>query len=429
MSPFMQCLTSLFSALGLVQGREERASAEQFAKVKDRIIPESNLDKMAPEDRIAIIAQEMPVADVLVQKGKGSQTSVQAWIDENNEVLTKYAASSEYDSIRTGMANLQNRVRTDAPDGAKPITPGTGMAKNMPPFGLLHFNFDEIPARSRALPKFNEVALGDMHGNCLLLLHSLVQLGLFKIVDEQAWRAACQLLDEMEGVRGIKATDKHTDYNAFGNFLRKAMSYAYASDARPPNLVLLGDLLGDRMHDDRCMLKIFEMMHHASLPFDIMYSNHDQHLLQFYCRLRDGTAGKMKPSMDTTSLTRASGAALADANVSKDLVRMVEASYLPHLRLISLNGNGEKAYTHGVANRASIGELMESIGLSKDSALTRPVCDDINRDFIRSILEDNGQRYLDKTVLERCPKTSGITAVSHNIGLDAITSTTQRVGP
>lgn len=224
----------------------------------------------------------------------------------------------------------------------------------------LTLDLSGIPQRS-VKTDFNEAVLGDMHGNSVMFMHQLVQLGFAEIQPgkEKAWTAL---------VEQIKSNDL-TDFRA-----RLADVLTLTSPDK--NLVLLGDLLADRAHNDWFMLCMIDFLHQNKQKFDIIFSNHDATFVEYYLANKtargdyhirpQGTALRLAED-DSKSLMRLNEALNKQPELRERFGEMAE-NYLAHLNLISYNQDQQTLYAHAVVNQAMLSDMLKASVAADDNA-------------------------------------------------------------
>lgn len=234
---------------------------------------------------------------------------------------------------------------------------------------------------------FKEAVLGDMHGNSVLFLHQLVQLGFAKIRPgkEKAWEAL------VEKIRG-------NDLTGFSAQLAEVLELR----AKDKKLVLLGDMLADRAHNDWFMLCLVDFLHQQGQQFDIIFSNHDATFVEYYLANKDVTAQyQIRPrgtalqlaGNDSKSLTRLNETLNKEKELREQFRKMTE-NYLAHLRLASFNKDQQVLYAHAVVNEAMLSDMLQISGTAGDDGGSLPIgqkIDRIQQYFQTEALTDIGQ--------------------------------------
>lgn len=229
--------------------------------------------------------------------------------------------------------------------------------------GRVEICLDDIPHRDPVLAKQAQLVLGDVHGNCLLLLHALVRMGLVRIVNETAWLSMCAKLDALDG-----KTASQSAWPLFMADIRTAIAVEPGADNR--RLTLLGDVIAGPMHCDAMMLGILFEMDRMGLRYRCICGNHEGEFLSYYLRNKDRKAAKEYSMAGTgVGMTRESGQAaslhrLHDMLTSGGLPlpefhAMVEKGLLQHLDLVGCSDDGTAFYGHAFANAAVMAPLYD----------------------------------------------------------------------
>lgn len=235
----------------------------------------------------------------------------------------------------------------------------------------LTLDLSGIPKRSVGT-NFNEAVLGDMHGNAVMFMHQLVQLGFAEIPPEKedAWKAL---------VEQIRSNDL-TDFPA-------RLADVLTLTAKDKKLVLLGDLLADRAHNDWFMLCMIDFLHQGKQKFDIIFSNHDATFVEYYLANKEaGGSYQIRPKgtalglagNDSKSLTRLNEALNKQTGLRERFGEMTE-NYLAHLRLISYNGEQQILYAHAVVNQAMLSDMLQVSVTAEDNATSLPLEQQVGR--------------------------------------------------
>lgn len=278
----------------------------------------------------------------------------------------------------------------------------------------LSYDLDGAPEHLRGLAPFNEVALGDMHGNCELLLHSLVQLGFLDIADSEAWGKLRSMLGKLQGTPMTAAS-----FSTFRENLRRAVTVDPA--CLETRLTLLGDLLCERMHNDICMLAILDLLHQHGVNYQVILSNHDMAFIHYYLGNRSKSEEQdfeikglgMAGGDQVTSLIRCNTLLNAHPSTRAYYCEAAERAYFPHLNVCAGSLDGQTVFSHGFVNQTLFEELGREAGVDANQPLTNQLAQ-IN-DYLRNLLADDGAQYR-ATVTDNVAVLSALYAVGWNIG-------------
>lgn len=176
---------------------------------------------------------------------------------------------------------------------------------------------------------YTHVSLGDIHGNALKLIYTLIEEGFLKL-DK----------DQYEQLRDIYKTPTRDLTKEQIETFELIIANAGVSDQRA--LTLIGDELADRGENDYFTLLVLKKLREANIDMDIMISNHSMEFIKDYERA--SFTGKY-------DLGGGQGASLANMNtlikkglVQEDQVRsMVDFYYKPIVKAIgyTLSEDGE----------------------------------------------------------------------------------------
>lgn len=305
-----------------------------------------------------------------------------------------------------------------------------------------------IPAEQPGLPEKCEILFGDMHGNCQMMLHTLVKLGFMRVRNALAWKAANEMLALVD------TPESDHSYRDFREMLKIALEPN--PNGRDRKLVLLGDLLSDRVHHDMFMLAIFERMDAAKVNFDIIFSNHDSEFIAYFLNNRGKADSEPYVTRDigigisrdvaktlyrlhdlmNVGLSSDPGAphvehpdtAAQRRHARFDLREWTEQNYFQHLKLLSCSDDASSFYSHGFVNGSIVAAIGKMSGA--DPALPLPArLHHINSWFRTNILTEPSRYRLlthegsweleDNKRLRRAYLVSPVRLAAWNIAHDA----------
>lgn len=241
----------------------------------------------------------------------------------------------------------------------------------------IQIDFDKIPSSKSISANYNEVALGDMNGNSMRLLHELVHTGIVQIQSgmEAKWA---------ELMHSIEQNQVQPD---FGANLDKVIKVTNPEK----RLVLLGDLLCDRAHNDWFMLSVIDFLDRQGQQLDIIFSNHDCGFLEYYLLNKDksdteaysstGSQNKRINKDATTSLQALESSLNTDPMLRPQFLAMTE-TYKKHLLLLSPSLDQQALYSHAVVNEAMFEDMLKLAGQNLDDRDTLSIneqCTIINK--------------------------------------------------
>lgn len=251
-----------------------------------------------------------------------------------------------------------------------------------------------VPKRDPAIGELQELALGDMHGNVQLLLFQLVAAGVLKINNEDIW---------LQCMSALQGSSKHTPFGPGGQSVAslddraaeslKANAEQFkfllsravaAGDNAAAGLVLLGDLLNDRGHNDFCMLSAIGVLRNKGIDTTVIVSNHDVEFLRIYDRVKSLPAteswGSKVKEMNNSGVLRLkhdsldSMIAMMDHGDAEErllyrnvLIDMVENTYLKATKMLACSRDDAAYYTHGAGLRLVTDANERNAGVADDS--------------------------------------------------------------
>ncbi|RUR17506.1 Dot/Icm T4SS effector Wip [Legionella septentrionalis] len=172
------------------------------------------------------------------------------------------------------------------------------MSKNLI---LEYVSIDECP-KAEVLASMTELTLGDLHANAVKLLYCLVRAGFFEISSAHYERIVEIYGTFMDTVDACLVEDKKLKAQQFlppniaeikpqNDIFKPAQALLAEFDELLANikvtnqgvlLRLLGDEVGDRGANDYFILKILEKLRKASVPYEILISNHALGFIEAY---------------------------------------------------------------------------------------------------------------------------------------------------
>lgn len=211
------------------------------------------------------------------------------------------------------------------------------------------------PANLTIFPKVidntsNHVSLGDMHGNALKLIYTMIEEGVLALKDEPR-------RDVADGIRrkklpvfgkytfeGLTADDKYQilrniyntpvnqltldDLNAFQYLINKADVHIKKS------VTLIGDELADRGNNDYFTLLVLQRLKKSDVNIDIILSNHSVEFIRDY-EHREFTGVAHLGRGQGQSLTNMRGLIQKNLIKEDDVRKIVNEVYKPMVKAIS----------------------------------------------------------------------------------------------
>lgn len=207
-------------------------------------------------------------------------------------------------------------------------------------------NLDTFPEVIAHSAEHTHVSVGDLHGNALKLIYTLIEEGILEVTRE-----------EYETLRDIyyKPTDSLTaiDLDAFRTIINSATVNSTRS------LTLIGDELADRGNNDYFTLFVLKKLHDVNLDVDIMVSNHSAEFIRDYENPHFTGAHQLfgNQGQSLTNMQRLIARGLVD---EEDVRRIVDDCYKPMVKAIGYTVSPEGELT--LFSHAPIGlETIEAL--------------------------------------------------------------------
>lgn len=225
-----------------------------------------------------------------------------------------------------------------------------------------------------------QITIGDLHGNALKLIYTLVRHGIVTNLSEDRYNELVRIYKM--NVDSI-TRDDIDQFNTLINYLE------FNTSAK---LRLLGDELSDRGSNDYFTLKILEKLHQKKVPFEIILSNHGMEFVQAY-----ESTNKFLPSVLENQFA-ASMINMQILIVKKLITRdevsaIIKSTYKPSLKAISysLADNEITIYSHAPIDLGALRALAAKFSLSFDDSSTLTLAksiDAINTVFSTHVIND-----------------------------------------
>lgn len=247
-----------------------------------------------------------------------------------------------------------------------------------------------VPAKSGSV-----IAIGDMHGNAMKLISSLIYHGAASGLTEEEYHDLATIYKmPVENLT-------EEDLDRFDELVGKM---TFKQDIR---YILMGDELADRGNNDYFTLKVIEAMDKKNMNFDILQSNHGAAFLQGFeskdidfseTGLGDQSISSMRLKLLTTGI---------DGNpplrTKESVSSMIKNSHQKHVKLIDyqefIDENGTKGlvfYTHAPYSIDMMIKLAPKLGIvvNEDDLKTvegiTALIDKINGGYQQKLKEGKG---------------------------------------
>jgi len=182
-------------------------------------------------------------------------------------------ASSSFDFYLCAYNLIKERFEMTTPKGLQEDEINVDLTK-YPKDGINGINGVKVKSKDDAL-KYT-TTFGDMHGNSMKVLWSLIQAGAARI--EGADKEQQDIFDELWGIYNLPWDGlKKEKLTRFNEILENNIKFLEGSSVR-----YIGDLLADRGKCDIFTLEILSKAKKAGVGIEVLLSNHDVGYLQFY---------------------------------------------------------------------------------------------------------------------------------------------------
>lgn len=214
----------------------------------------------------------------------------------------------------------------------------------------------------------NVYAIGDMHGNAVLLLSVLSKLGVIQVTDEQFKTLTTIINTPVDNL-----TKKH-----LATFRKIIRSLPTISDKQ---LILLGDTLSDRGMNDYFTLLIFKLLSDKGVDWTITLSNHDFELIHCYEQKIPYQSPHIKINQ-TTSMTNMNTLIEKKLISRKQIDSLIKNSYLPHLKGLHyrITKNNEiDLFTHALIDLRILRRITRRTKVAFDASSKEALAQTIDR--------------------------------------------------
>ncbi|MDF1655127.1 MAG: hypothetical protein P1U34_08455 [Coxiellaceae bacterium] len=228
---------------------------------------------------------------------------------------------------------------------------------------------DSSHRRRRSLPEgtVEEVTKGDMHGNAMLLIFTLIAEGALNVSREQ--------FNELWRIYDKPVADLELDDLA--RFITILNGITANKDSC--GLSFIGDMLADRGANDWFTLKVIEALDAKKVPFEIVFSNHDAGFVQ-YMNGRDVTHS---PRTSLENLHKLLADRSSGVNVG-DVKAIYNNVYLKHLKALSYRLDESQdppivLRTHAPVGLDTVKGVAAELGVAYDESTPKALAQSIDR--------------------------------------------------
>ncbi len=197
----------------------------------------------------------------------------------------------------------------------------------------------------------DEITLGDLHGNAMKLMFSLIYHGFVTNINED---------DYAELVRIYRTSATDLTEKDLTDFQKIVDTAKYHSGAL---LRLIGDTMCDRGQHDYCTLKILKKLRENGVTVEILFSNHDAEFIRAY-ETQKNVAPVFFSELFSDSIENASSMESLQMMIDRGLVKiediyqLIDEAYKPFLKAYSYKLNEDKSaitiFTHAISGLTTL---------------------------------------------------------------------------
>ena len=238
----------------------------------------------------------------------------------------------------------------------------------MMPIVARHADLSKFPSVLQYQSKATHVSLGDLHGNALKLIYTLIEEGILEINEE----AYLQLQQIYNTPVATLTGEQLAQFKAIiGN----------AKVNTDKALTLIGDDLADRGSNDYFTLLVLQKLGRSKVNLDILLSNHSAEFIRDYER-KQFTGRYNLASGQGHSLTRMHYLIVKGLVNEEEVRTIVKESYIPVTKAISytISPEGEiTLFSHAPIGLETIQAVARKFGLEYDDSTHKSLISSIDR--------------------------------------------------
>lgn len=237
-------------------------------------------------------------------------------------------------------------------------------------------DINKFPQHVHMLPQGMQITLGDLHGNALKLLYTLLQYNVIKGITAEDYQQFVNIYNS-----DVNELCKNDLVNC-----ESILSKIRINERRV--IRLIGDELADRGSNDYFTLKLIEKMDSLGNPMEFIFSNHGADFIAGFKGLPKVRQLDRDYSESYDNLKKLHQTELGlSCGMGQVMDSIVKNSYLPAVKLISYNlsePNGITIYTHAPASICGEDKPSSSIK-AMAQALDVPFLDNSRSDLVTTI--------------------------------------------
>lgn len=209
------------------------------------------------------------------------------------------------------------------------------------------------------------VTIGDLHGNALKLIFTLIKHGVMTNLTKQHYCSLLSLLSVRSAFKP-ESFDKAAlcEFNSIIN---------QATCKKGAMIRLVGDILADRGPCDYFMLKLLDKLVKSGVNLEILISNHDYEFIAGCekCYLEKPTPAKITYELSSTfvrSLCNLNTLFEKEIVTFDEIWQLYQAAYLPNLKALSYSLDEAKneltIYTHAPNDLATVQNIAKKLNVT-----------------------------------------------------------------
>ena len=211
------------------------------------------------------------------------------------------------------------------------------------------------------------ISLGDVHGNVMKLIYTLIEEG-FLVIEEKEYYSLNYIYetspDELD----------RTDINMFKDILDSAKVN------KDKSITIIGDELSDRGNNDWFMLLLLKKLHEAQLDIDILISNHSVDFIRRISRIGGSIDPAVTSSYENMKILYANGIISSD-----EILDVVTNHYILMVKALNYSISLEEEltiYSHAPVGLETVEALARKLNVDydeKNPASIMRTIDNINK--------------------------------------------------
>lgn len=224
--------------------------------------------------------------------------------------------------------------------------------------------------------KDDQITIGDLHANAILMIHFLVTYGVL-VLNEQDY------LDLVD-IYYQNATHGESEFDEFRLILDRSTVNSQVGLVR-----FLGDMLADRGKNDYFILLLLEFLHTKNVNYEILFSNHDSEFMLYF---ENGIQPSIIPSTSFHNLKDL----FSESIITESIVKQkYNKFYKSNLKLLSYsyNADGFVIFSHAPICPSTINALAKKFRISCPKKITSQI-------MLVKLINKINKKFSSMTVIE-----------------------------